>query len=117
MNSVTEDCILPLSMPMTGTDGRRVEAIAVPKGTEVYIAIAAANHNKAIWGPDALEFKPERWQNGRAQGVTVRMSGVYGNTMTFVGGGRSCMCVVCLHFTLEFLFIHFSVGSSSSNSS
>ncbi|KAJ7358446.1 cytochrome P450 [Mycena albidolilacea] len=89
--TVTQDCILPLSKPITGIDGRRLDAIAVPKGTEVYIAIAAANHNKAIWGPDALEFKPERWQNGHAQGVSVRMSGVYGNTMTFVGGGRSCI--------------------------
>ncbi|KAJ6476735.1 cytochrome P450 [Mycena vitilis] len=89
--NVTQDSILPLSVPITGIDGRRVDAIAVPKGTEVYIAIAAANHNKAIWGPDALEFKPERWKNGRAQGVTVKMSGVYGNTMTFVGGGRSCI--------------------------
>ncbi|KAJ7670000.1 cytochrome P450 [Mycena polygramma] len=89
--NVTQDCILPLSVPITGIDGRRVDVIAVPKGTEVYIAIAAANHNKAIWGPDALEFKPERWKNGHAQGVTVKMSGVYGNTMTFVGGGRSCI--------------------------
>ncbi|KAJ6548741.1 cytochrome P450 [Mycena capillaripes] len=89
--NVTEDCILPLSTPITGIDGRRMDAIAVPKGTEVYIAIAAANHNKAIWGPDALEFRPERWRNGHAEGVTVKMSGVYGNMMTFVGGGRSCI--------------------------
>ncbi|KAJ7206941.1 cytochrome P450 [Mycena haematopus] len=89
--TVTQDSILPLSTPITSTDGRHLDAIAVPKGTDVYIAIAAANHNKAIWGPDALEFKPERWRNGRAEGVTVRMSGVYGNTMTFVGGGRSCI--------------------------
>ncbi|KAF8193952.1 cytochrome P450 [Mycena galopus ATCC 62051] len=89
--NVTQNSILPLSAPIIGIDGRRLDAIAIPKGTDVYIAIAAANHNKAIWGPDALEFKPERWRNGRAQGVTVRMSGVYGNTMTFVGGGRSCI--------------------------
>lgn len=92
--SVTHDCILPLSTPITGIDGRRMETIPVPKGCEITIAISAANHNKAVWGDDALEFKPQRWLNGRAQGVTVRMSGVYGNTMTFVGGGRSCMCVL-----------------------
>ncbi|KAJ7922414.1 cytochrome P450 [Mycena leptocephala] len=116
---VTEDCILPLSMPMTGTDGRRVEAIAVPKGTEVYIAIAAANHNKAIWGPDALEFKPERWQNGRAQGVTVRMSGVYGNTMTFVGGGLKVVLSVllrCYRFSVASDRIKWKLGSPAAPS-
>ncbi|KAJ7078781.1 cytochrome P450 [Mycena epipterygia] len=89
--NATQDCVLPLSAPITGVDGRVIDAITVPKGTEVYIAIAAANHNKAIWGEDALEFKPERWRNGRAEGVKMRMSGVYGNTMTFIGGGRSCI--------------------------
>ncbi|KAF7369850.1 hypothetical protein MSAN_00614000 [Mycena sanguinolenta] len=49
--TVTQDCVLPLSTPITGTDGRHLDTIAVPKGTDVYIAIAAANHNKAIWGP------------------------------------------------------------------
>ncbi|KAJ6540823.1 cytochrome P450 [Mycena vulgaris] len=89
--NATQDCVLPLAKPIIGLDGCPIDAIAVPKGTEVYIAIAGANHNKAIWGPDALEFRPERWENGRAQGVTVRMSGVYGNMMTFIGGGRSCI--------------------------
>ncbi|KAJ7486822.1 cytochrome P450 [Mycena latifolia] len=89
--NATQDCVLPLSKPITGTDGRTIDAVAVPKGTEVYIAIAAANHNKTIWGPDVLEFRPGRWEGGRARGVTVRMAGVYGNTMTFIGGGRSCI--------------------------
>ncbi|KAJ7669610.1 cytochrome P450, partial [Mycena rosella] len=89
--NATQDCILPLSNPITGIDGRTINAIPLLKETEVYMAIAAANHNKAIWGPDALEFTPQRWQNGRAVGVTVRMSGIYGNKMTFVGWGRSCI--------------------------
>ncbi|KAJ7215584.1 cytochrome P450 [Mycena pura] len=89
--TATQDCILPLATPITGIDGRRMTALAVPQGTELYIAIAAANHNAAIWGADALEFRPERWAVGRARGVTVRMSGVYGNMMTFIGGGRSCI--------------------------
>ncbi|KAJ6596626.1 cytochrome P450 monooxygenase [Mycena sp. CBHHK59/15] len=87
----TTDAVLPLSTPITGTDGKPIDSIVVAKGTAVYIAIAAANHNKAIWGQDALTFRPERWHNGRAEGVTVRMAGVYGNMMTFVGGGRSCI--------------------------
>jgi cytochrome P450 len=83
--------VLPLSTPITGVDGKLMHSIPVPKGTLVYIAISAANHNKQMWGDDALEFKPERWQDGKADSVTTKLCGVYGNTMTFTGGGRSCM--------------------------
>ncbi|KAJ7646240.1 cytochrome P450 [Mycena rosella] len=86
-----EDAILPLRTPMIGVDGILMNTITVPKGTSIYIAIAAANHSKQIWGDDALEFKPERWTNGKAESVTTKMCGIYGNTMTFVGGGRSCI--------------------------
>ncbi|KAJ7323983.1 cytochrome P450 [Mycena albidolilacea] len=85
------DAVLPLGTPITGVDGKAIHAIHVPKGTAIYIAIAAANHNKRIWGEDALEFRPERWTKGKADSVTTKMSGIYGNTMTFIGGGRSCI--------------------------
>jgi cytochrome P450 len=87
------DGVLPLSTPITGVDGKVMNSIPVPKGTQIYIAIAAANHSKDIWGEDALEFKPERWSNGRAESVTTKQCGIYGNTLTFLGGGRSCMYV------------------------
>ncbi|KAJ7470142.1 cytochrome P450 [Mycena galericulata] len=77
-----QDTVLPLSTPIMGLDGIPINAITVPKGTTVYIAIAAANHNKRIWGADALEFRPQRWTNGKADAVTTKMCGVYGNTMT-----------------------------------
>ncbi|KAJ7924201.1 cytochrome P450 [Mycena leptocephala] len=86
-----QDTVLPLSSSMRGEDGTPLNSIAVPEGTTIYIAIAAANHNKRIWGADALEFRPERWTNGKADSVTTKMCGVYGNTMTFLGGGRSCI--------------------------
>ncbi|KAJ7663992.1 cytochrome P450 [Mycena polygramma] len=86
-----EDAILPLGTPITGVDGNLISSIAVPKGTLIYIAINAANHSKEVWGEDALEFKPERWKNGKAISAPTRMCGVYGNTMTFIGGGRSCI--------------------------
>ncbi|KAJ7479368.1 cytochrome P450 [Mycena galericulata] len=85
------DAVLPLSTPITGTDGAVMSSINVPKGTTIYIAIAAANHNKQIWGEDALEFRPDRWIDGKVESVTQKMCGIYGNTMTFLGGGRSCV--------------------------
>ncbi|KAJ6522227.1 cytochrome P450 [Mycena vulgaris] len=86
-----QETILPLSTPIIGVDGSEIRSIPIPKGTSVYVAIAAANHNKQIWGADALEFKPERWQNGKAGAKTERICGIYGNMMTFLGGGRSCI--------------------------
>ncbi|KAJ7901252.1 cytochrome P450 [Mycena leptocephala] len=88
------DSVLPLSTPITGVDGKVMDSILVPKGTTVYVGISAANHSTQIWGDDALEFKPERWTNGKAAGVTTKLCGVYGNTMTFIGGGE----VACAGF-------------------
>ncbi|KAJ7867267.1 cytochrome P450 [Mycena leptocephala] len=68
-----QDTVLPLSTSMMGKDGTPINSITVPKGTTIYVAIAAANHNKRIWGADALEFRPERWTNGKADYVTTKM--------------------------------------------
>jgi cytochrome P450 len=35
----------------------------IQQGTAVYLGLAAANRSTAVWGPDASEFKPERWLN------------------------------------------------------
>jgi hypothetical protein len=112
------DAVLPLGTPITGVDGKAIHAIHVPKGTAIYIAIAAANHNKRIWGEDALEFRPERWTKGKADSVTTKMSGIYGNTMTFIGGGRSCMYVRIILLSPRSDIFHlllFAVVSNSRN--
>ncbi|KAF8701560.1 Cytochrome P450, partial [Rhizoctonia solani] len=56
----TQETVIPLSESIAGTDGRDIKEITVPKGTMVYIAIIKANRDPAVWGPDALEWKPER---------------------------------------------------------
>ncbi|KAJ6494911.1 cytochrome P450 [Mycena vulgaris] len=77
-----KDTVLPLNTPIISVDGTPMHALNVPKGTSIYVA---------IWGADAGEFRPERWANGKVEGVTMRLCGIYGNTMTFLGrgGGRS----------------------------
>ncbi|KAJ6529116.1 cytochrome P450 [Mycena vulgaris] len=86
-----KDTVLPLNTPIISVDGTPMHALNVPKGTSIYVAVRAANTNKQIWGADAGEFRPERWANGRVEGVMMRLCGIYGNTMTFLGrgGGRS----------------------------
>ena len=52
---------MPLQEPIRGTDGNLIHEIVVRKGTTVMCGLRACNTNKAIWGDDALEWKPERW--------------------------------------------------------
>nr|F1SY85.1 RecName: Full=Cytochrome P450 monooxygenase 91; Flags: Precursor [Postia placenta Mad-698-R]BAK09429.1 cytochrome P450 [Postia placenta] len=87
-----EDIVLPLSEPIRGTDGNLIQEIPVPKGTEVIVGILASNRNPALWGPDAAEWKPERWLEPLPDTInTARVPGVYSHLMTFLGGGRACI--------------------------
>lgn len=71
---------MPLSTPIRGVDGREVNEILVPKNTNIIISILSANRNPAIWGPDSLEWKPERWLSPLPDTVTgARIPGVYSN--------------------------------------
>lgn len=58
MNKATT---LPLHFPVRSSSGAELSAIAIPENTIVLISILAANRNRAIWGDDANEWKPERW--------------------------------------------------------
>lgn len=61
----------------------------VPSGTIIVIPPWAVNRSTTLWGPDAKEFKPERWMGpGRANtgGADSNYSFV-----TFLHGPRSCI--------------------------
>ncbi|EIW55291.1 cytochrome P450 [Trametes versicolor FP-101664 SS1] len=86
------DTTLPLSQPMRGSDGSMLSHIPIPKGTNMLVGVRACNRNKALWGEDAEEWKPERWLAPLPKAVEdASIPGVYSNLMTFVGGGRSCV--------------------------
>ncbi|KAJ7201862.1 cytochrome P450 [Mycena pura] len=87
------DAVLPLSTPLTGVDGTVMHSVNVPKGTTIFIGIAAANHSTQIWGADARDFNPARWLKADAHAVSANTCGVYANTLTFLGGPRSCVGV------------------------
>ncbi|GJE97234.1 cytochrome P450 [Phanerochaete sordida] len=89
----TRDTILPLSAPLTLRDGRTTDALHVPQGTSVLVGIWSSNRNRELWGPDACEWRPERWLDGSipAAVADARIPGVYSNLMTFIGGSRACI--------------------------
>ncbi|TFK53929.1 cytochrome P450 [Heliocybe sulcata] len=99
-----KDTTLPLASPIQSASGTVMHSVAVPAGTNVIISILAANHNKQVWGPDADDWRPERWLTETGERIKfsegdgeedregrVRYPGVYSSMMTFLGGGRACI--------------------------
>ncbi|THU78935.1 cytochrome P450, partial [Dendrothele bispora CBS 962.96] len=87
-----QDTILPLSNPVTGIDGTPIFEVHVPKGSTIMISVLNSNRNPAIWGPDSLEWKPERWLSPLPNDlIEAHIPGVYSHLMTFNAGGRSCI--------------------------
>lgn len=88
---------IPLSKPVrSATDpNRTISSIPVKKGQVIFIPIYAMNHSKEIFGPDADEFRPERWiESERGTPGTKKIEGgvgVWSNLLTFIAGPRSCI--------------------------
>ena len=77
-HSAKVDTVLPLSQPICGIDGRMMSEIPVPKGATLLLGLRACNTNPALWGEDALEWKPERWLAPLPRAVEeARIPGVY----------------------------------------
>ncbi|GAA83599.1 hypothetical protein AKAW_01714 [Aspergillus luchuensis IFO 4308] len=55
----------------------------IPKGTKIMVVPRATNRDAHLWGPDAQDFKPERWLNPDTRSNYA--------TMTFIHGSRSCI--------------------------
>jgi len=104
-----KDSVLPLVTPIIGISGKVYKELPVPAGTLMNISIVGYNLNKDLWGPDAYEFRPERWLD--MDNKLESPFGVYGNLATFSGGPRSCIgwrfTVVELHTFLVTLVRQF----------
>ena len=95
--STQEDVVLPLSSPVTGVDGTQIHELVLPAGTLVWPNVFWVNRDPEIWGPDAAEWKPERWLGPLPESLTeAHVPSVFAHTMTFAAGPRSCMCVLSL---------------------
>lgn len=61
----------------------------ISKGSAIIIPILALNRSKKLWGDDAFEFKPERWENPPE--AISSIPGVWGHILSFLGGPRACI--------------------------
>ena len=53
-----KDTVLP-----RGGGHEELSPLAVPQGSNTYIAVYSMHRRRDIYGEDADEFKPERWEN------------------------------------------------------
>ncbi|KAG2367857.1 cytochrome P450 [Suillus spraguei] len=85
------DDVIPLSEPVHTVSGKMTSSISIAKGTLITISAAEINRSSAIWGPDAKEYKPDRWLT--ADGITGKAREVQGHRhlLTFVDGPRACL--------------------------
>ena len=78
--SATKDMVLPLADPVRGRDGALMHELLVPRGATVLAHLQGSNSNKALWGEDAYEWKPERWLAPLPGAVQdAKIPGVYSN--------------------------------------
>ena len=84
--------MIPLSSPVTTASGEKVEHITIAKGSTVFVPIRAINRSEELWGPDAKEFKPERWLDDES-GIPPKAKEVQGyhHLLTFTDGPRVCL--------------------------
>jgi cytochrome P450 len=87
----TADCVLPLDAPLVDAAGRTLSALAIPRGTVIHVPIAAVNTLAHIWGTDAKVWRPQRWVDGSLPATARAVPGVFGHTLTFLGGAHACI--------------------------
>lgn len=78
-----------LTMRVAAHDACTLNGQHIPKGTIVVIAPYAVNASTQLWGPDAHEFKPERWMAPGQAGKGGADSNY--SFLTFLHGPRSCI--------------------------
>ncbi|KAJ7835644.1 cytochrome P450 [Mycena olivaceomarginata] len=84
-----QEDVLPLSKPYVDKEGKPHNSLVIPKGQIIYIPILAVNTDKDIWGSDAREWKPERWETIPDEVSAIPT--VWGNLLTFFAGPHNCV--------------------------
>ncbi|PBK82650.1 cytochrome P450 [Armillaria gallica] len=85
----TQDDVLPLSTPVVTKSGETVNSIFVAKGSILTVTLETLDTSEEFWGPNAKEFKPERW----LEDFAPRAKEIQGHRhlLTFVDGPRTCL--------------------------
>lgn len=89
LNLITEEVIRlypPVALTMREANrDTTLDGHFVPKGTTLVVVPWALQRNPEVWGADADEFRPERWEDDLLAGG----KGI--NILTFLAGPRNCI--------------------------
>ncbi|KAF8061017.1 cytochrome P450 [Lyophyllum atratum] len=82
-HEAADTIVIPLSEPLPGTTETH---LVVPKGTTIAIPLNVIQTDPEVWGPDADEFRPQRW-------IERKEAGIWGGRelLAFSEGPRSCI--------------------------
>lgn len=84
--------IIPLNAKEANRDTTLSDGTFVPKGARVYIPSYALGRMPQVWGPDAAEFKPERWLETDAATGKLKIVQVPATKfVSFHAGPRICL--------------------------
>ncbi|KAJ7016522.1 cytochrome P450 [Mycena alexandri] len=89
VRTAMEDDVIPLSKPYLDRNGRSYDSISVHKGTAIRIDIAAVHLDKDLWGDDAEDFRPSRWEH--IPDAASRIPSVWANLLNFLAGPHNCI--------------------------
>jgi len=84
-----KDDEIPVGEAIKMKDGAVKWSIRIKKGQFIHVPMEGFNLDKSVWGPDAWQFDPDRW-NKLPDAVTSQ-PGIFANTMTFSAGPRACI--------------------------
>ncbi|TFK24213.1 cytochrome P450 [Coprinopsis marcescibilis] len=90
LRTAVKDDIVPLGAPIRTAAGVTVSELVIAKGTSVYCPIGHINRSEDIWGPDAAEFKPERWLGHELPSGARGVQGHH-HLLSFGDGPRICI--------------------------
>ncbi|PRP87152.1 cytochrome P450 [Planoprotostelium fungivorum] len=92
LNAVVREVLrIDSPVPMTIRQSAKDDVICgytIPKNSVIMVAPAVIHFHPDIWGPDAAEFKPERFLDNNAIPDTARTP--FAN-LTFLAGPRNCI--------------------------
>lgn len=84
-----QDDVIPTKYPVKLGDGTETYGVKIAKGQFVHVPMEGFNLDKTVWGEDAWEFRPERWDN--LPELVKEQPGLWQNILTFSSGPRSCI--------------------------
>ena len=81
----------PFGLPHVATSEDWYEGMYIPKGTTCIANIWQCNHDRAVYGDDADEFRPERFLNERGELTSGHMDPSQEGHSSYGFGQRNCV--------------------------